>query len=100
MDAALSIVACFALKGAAYSGWCALGVRRFRPESACLWLAIGLGSLRLLLGLCFDVGVYLGSMFVVIGLEASCESYCFVRSAISKSWARNRHCPCFPSQTK
>lgn len=59
-----------ALKGAAYSLWCAVGVRRFRPErTRRAGLAIGLGVLRLALGLVFGVAIYIGSVLVYAGLD-------------------------------
>ena len=61
----------FAVKGAAYCGWCALGVRRFRPASARLPWALGLGTLRLMLGLFFGVLIFLASNLVVAGLGAT-----------------------------
>jgi hypothetical protein len=59
----------FAVKGAAYCGWCALGVARFRPESRRLPWALGLGTLRLLLGLGFGIVIFLASNLVVAGLS-------------------------------
>jgi len=62
----------FAIKGAAYAGWCALGVRRFRPERASvLTPALLLGLLRLCLGLVFGVAIFLGGAFLFAGLGES-----------------------------
>ena len=60
----------FAAKGAAYCGWCGLGARLFRPAGTrVLGLALGLGTLRLVLGLVFGVAIYLGSCLAVVGLD-------------------------------
>ena len=71
MDGSLPVLALyFAAKGAAYCGWCGLGARLFRPAAtSVLGLALGLGALRLLLGLLFGVGIFLGSAFAVAGLD-------------------------------
>lgn len=70
MDASLPGLALyFAAKGAAYCGWCGLGARLFRPAGArILGLALGLGALRLFLGLFFGVAIFFGSAFAVAGL--------------------------------
>ena len=55
----------FVIKGAAYALWCALGVRRFRPERASVIVpALLLGSMRLMLGLGFGVVIFLASSAV------------------------------------
>ncbi len=60
----------FALKGAAYVAWCALGVRRFRPERARVaGLAFGLGFLRLALGLVFGIAIFVAGALVYAGLD-------------------------------
>lgn len=71
MDASVPVLALyFAAKGAAYCGWCGLGARLFRPAAtSVLGLALGLGALRLLLGLLFGVAIFLGSAFAVAGLD-------------------------------
>ncbi len=64
------LVGYFVLKGAAYALWCALGVRRFQPErTRRAGLALGLGLLRLVLGLVFGVAIFLGGALVYAGLS-------------------------------
>ena len=62
----------FAVKGAAYCGWCGVGVNRFRPASTRrVGLALGLGALRLVMGFVFGVGIFFASAFAVAGLDES-----------------------------
>jgi hypothetical protein len=70
MDGSLPVLALyFAAKGAAYCGWCGLGARLFRPAGTrVLGLALGLGVLRMVLGLLFGVAIFLGSALAVAGL--------------------------------
>jgi len=59
----------FLIKGAAYCGWCGLGVRRFRPErTAWIGPALGLGLLRLLMGLGFGVLIFFAGLYLYAGL--------------------------------
>ncbi|MSR63503.1 MAG: hypothetical protein EXS08_13760 [Planctomycetes bacterium] len=75
MDASVLIGGAYlVLKAAAYCTWCWVGVRVFRPERAAkLGLGVGLGVLRMLLGLVFGVGIFLAGgavMESLAGVEA------------------------------
>ena len=65
-----SLALYFAQKGAAYALWCGVGVLWFRPERVRrAGLAIGLGALRLCLGLLFGVAIFFASVLVYAGLD-------------------------------
>ena len=59
-----------AIKACAYAGWCYVGLRAFRPEGKPRLAAVlGLGILRLLLGLVFGIGIFFASAFAYAGLS-------------------------------
>jgi hypothetical protein len=58
------------LKYAAYSFWCWIGLRAFRPErEPRLGLSLGLGALRLGLGLSLGFGIWLASTAAAMVLK-------------------------------
>jgi len=58
------------IKYAAYTLWCLLGLRLFQPSrSSRVAIAMGFGVLRLLMGLCFGVGIWLIASLVYTALS-------------------------------
>ncbi len=78
------LVLYFLLKGAAYTAWCARGVRIFRPaRPRGLGLALALGTLRLALGLVFGVVIFFAGAFVYAGLDEAGAFDATTRTALT-----------------
>jgi|SRR5215831_7686234 len=60
----------FGTKYAAYTLWCLLGLRLFQPlRPFFVVMALGLGVLRLVMGLCFGLGIWLIGSLVYSALS-------------------------------
>jgi hypothetical protein len=78
-------VAYFVVKGLAYSAWCYVGLRLFRPASdPKAWLAGFLGGVRLAMGLGFGFVIWMASSAIFPALRtASYDLPEFIPSALT-----------------